>query len=347
MRKFGSIWIGVAFTAVVNLGCLERSSTLAPSEDVGEGAGTSESPIIDGYIDEGHPSVGLVSPSGCSATLIGRRTALTAAHCVAFSGQRNRFCTDVRCMDGTAFRHPGFQDGDFDDSDVAVVRLDGDFYATFGVIPTRLSWSPPAENEWVVIVGFGCTVWDTSIGYGTKRFGYAQIIDVDDTNIQWDFQSRICGGDSGGPTFRYPTDCQVGVHSHRQDFVHGGDDADMRVDVYQGWIRGVAADNSLLACGETICGDGICHPGEVGCDCAPAPPPGGGMQADSAVRGCSNWSWWDPVHKPDAASCSSYCVQNGANACEWYAGNGDCYVEFASGGCHVASGFPGWHSAVY
>ncbi|HEU5133580.1 MAG TPA: WSC domain-containing protein [Steroidobacteraceae bacterium] len=75
------------------------------------------------------------------------------------------------------------------------------------------------------------------------------------------------------------------------------------------------------------------------------PTPGSGMQPDSAVRGCSNWTWWAPVHKPDAASCRAYCVQNSANACEWFA-NGDCYVEFGSG-CQVQGGFPGWSAAVF
>ena len=69
------------------------------------------------------------------------------------------------------------------------------------------------------------------------------------------------------------------------------------------------------------------------------------MQADSAVRGCSDWSWWSPVYQPDAGSCYTYCAQNGANSCEWNV-NGDCYVEFASGGCYVEGGFPGWWAAV-
>jgi hypothetical protein len=74
-------------------------------------------------------------------------------------------------------------------------------------------------------------------------------------------------------------------------------------------------------------------------------PPVGSMQADSAIRGCSNWSWWSPVYQPDPGSCHAYCAQNGANACEWYT-NGDCYVEFGSG-CHVQGGFPGWWAAVF
>ena len=34
---------------------------------------------------------------------------------------------------------------------------------------------------------------------------------------------------------------------------------------------------------------------------------GGPMQSNSAVVGCSNWTWLDPVYRPDAASCYSYC----------------------------------------
>lgn len=78
----------------------------------------------------------------------------------------------------------------------------------------------------------------------------------------------------------------------------------------------------------------------------PPPPPGGGMQSDSAIRGCSDWYWWSPVYQPDPGSCHAYCAQNGANACEWNA-NGDCYVEFASGGCYVQGGFPGWWATVF
>lgn len=78
----------------------------------------------------------------------------------------------------------------------------------------------------------------------------------------------------------------------------------------------------------------------------PPPPPGGGMQADSAVRGCSDWTWWSPVYQPDPGACHAYCAQNGANSCEWHQ-NGDCYVEFASGGCYVQGGFPGWWAAVF
>src|SRR5690606_24071745 len=70
----------------------------------------------------------------------------------------------------------------------------------------------------------------------------------------------------------------------------------------------------------------------------------GQMHVDSAVRGCSDWTWWDPVYQPSADACLGYCGQNGADACEW-SGNVDCYVEFGSG-CGIDGGHGGWSAAV-
>jgi pimeloyl-ACP methyl ester carboxylesterase len=79
------------------------------------------------------------------------------------------------------------------------------------------------------------------------------------------------------------------------------------------------------------------------------PPAGGGggdgqMHSNSAVRGCSGWSWWDPAYLPTAEACATYCVQNNADACEWYT-NGECYVEFGRS-CYVEPGYAGWSAMV-
>lgn len=69
----------------------------------------------------------------------------------------------------------------------------------------------------------------------------------------------------------------------------------------------------------------------------------GPMQTNSAAS-CSNWTWWNPVYQPDAESCRNYCIQNGADACEWNTA-GECYVEFGTS-CTTVGGYPGWYSAV-
>jgi pimeloyl-ACP methyl ester carboxylesterase len=72
---------------------------------------------------------------------------------------------------------------------------------------------------------------------------------------------------------------------------------------------------------------------------------GTGMQSSSAVRGCQNYRESAPVQQQDAASCRSYCKENGADACEW-SDDGFCYVEFGNG-CYVEPGFTGWSAAVF
>jgi hypothetical protein len=68
------------------------------------------------------------------------------------------------------------------------------------------------------------------------------------------------------------------------------------------------------------------------------------MHSNSAVRGCVGWWWWDPAYQPTAVACADYCVQNNADACEWYS-NGECYVEFGSS-CGVEPGYAGWSAMV-
>jgi len=71
----------------------------------------------------------------------------------------------------------------------------------------------------------------------------------------------------------------------------------------------------------------------------------GDMTANSGVRECQSYSEWSPVYQPDQNSCKAYCSQNGADACEWHAASGDCYVEFGNS-CQIQGGFSGWYAAV-
>lgn len=256
--------------------------------------------IINGYVDNGHPSVGLVYPSGCTGTLVGRRTVITAAHCVDYNYQYGSFCSGNSCMSGSYQKHPNYNNDNYH-NDIAVLNLSGDFQAYSGIVPSRIASSAPSTGWTVNIVGYGCTVWDTSTGYGTKRQGWNTIHDVDGLTIQWDDDgsARLCQGDSGGPAFR-GSDCQIGVHSHRQGWTGGYDDVATRVDATAGWVRSAAADSSILSCGQTVCGDGTCHPGEnnVSCpgDCQPV---------------CGNWV----CESNEPGACVNDCPVCGDGTC--------------------------------
>jgi hypothetical protein len=71
----------------------------------------------------------------------------------------------------------------------------------------------------------------------------------------------------------------------------------------------------------------------------------GNMQANSAVRGCANFSLLPPVSMPSPALCEIHCQVAGANACEYFQ-DGDCYAEFGSG-CFVQAGYSGWWARVF
>jgi peptidoglycan hydrolase-like protein with peptidoglycan-binding domain len=69
------------------------------------------------------------------------------------------------------------------------------------------------------------------------------------------------------------------------------------------------------------------------------------MTAGNAVRSCRNYVEYPAVSKSDSASCLSYCVSQGSNACEWYSQTGECFAEFGSG-CSLEGGYGGWYSSV-
>jgi hypothetical protein len=71
------------------------------------------------------------------------------------------------------------------------------------------------------------------------------------------------------------------------------------------------------------------------------PPPD--MQANSAVRGCSDYVELPPESFGSPETCRDWCRYVGGDACEW--NSGDCYVEYGNG-CYVESGFSGWYAAV-
>lgn len=92
-------------------------------------------------------------------------------------------------------------------------------------------------------------------------------------------------------------------------------------------------------------GNGTCYwegadSGDKQCD--------NGMKANSAVRGGCENTYWPASFQPSMNSCSSYCRQNGANACEFYVATGECYAEFGDvNACYESGGFGGWYARVF
>lgn len=211
--------------------------------------------IVNGQNDHGHPAVGVLylkGQAGCTATLIGTRTVLTAAHCV----------TDSTSVPYQLFSNIGFalqpggqvhsaeavmvhQAYGSQNADVAVVRLSQPITS---VTPMLIASKAPHVGETITLVGFGITADGASGTFGTKRRATNTIGKLTATEmIFYGAQGgvgNICNGDSGGPAFatRDGREHLVGVHSWGEGQC-GVAEHDQRVDAYRSWIEQQAGND--------------------------------------------------------------------------------------------------------
>lgn len=225
----------------------------------------------------------------CTASLIGRRTGLAAAHCAedgatvefCFSpcGKVNGCATAPTCVRALVVRDPSYNAdmGNLNtfDHDVEVLKLDllpnGKDFTTLTnppIVPYLIG-GPVQEQETFIMVGYGCTHLQDQTGAGQQRFGENSIDSVQDQTVQFYDPSRAysCFGDSGGPAS--VANCEVGVIVGNQTPPLGGPTADVlsRVDTKAAWIQQTAGDSSVHQCFQTVCGDGLCQFPEAACSC--------------------------------------------------------------------------------
>lgn len=265
--------------------------------------------IVGGEVATGDPEVFalFVHPGGffCSATLVGSRTLLTAAHCVdpnlgtiwaTNSTDVERPVRVYRVEERRA--HPRWNDSAIDGFDVALLLIDA---APEGVAPKPYNTTSldGFEGRPIRAVGYGA---DEANQHGIKRQVEVIFRGIDEDRFALGDQTQkgVCYGDSGGPTFhRFEDGIErlVGVHSYTiSDSCLDG--VDMRVDAHADFI-----EQWFLEKEERCIEDGRCRPGctppDIDCLC----------QLDGICGGqCP-----EPMSDPD---CPRDCAQNGVCAAD-------------------------------
>jgi hypothetical protein len=214
--------------------------------------------ITDGTKDTGHPSVGmLLVPTGpdttgkCTATLVGERSMVTAAHCLVFAGVYKVSFEDEEYFVERAIPHPAYEP-DLATKippprDIGVVILEE---APLDIERSLLNDRTPQPGTQVELVGFGNTQMGATDG-AIKRKAVNVIEKVTGTrfsiNGTGNGEGNVCQGDSGGPSL--VTDVLqrklvAGVTSATEGAC-GSRSWMTRVDAYRDWLL-QAADRDLL-----------------------------------------------------------------------------------------------------
>jgi hypothetical protein len=221
----------------------------------------AEAEIVNGRPDTGHPEVGmlLTASGGCTATLVGLHSIVTAVHCLYKSpgfevkenpvfilerGERREEFPVVRVV------RPQTVSADYN-RDLAYGELARD---AAGVRPALTSGGAPRRGESVAIVGYGITGEQQQGSYGTRRITFNTIGDVDAQRFTYYRNTGAvggtCYGDSGGPTFARRGDLEylIGVHSRSTcEETRSGQDVssgiDARVDAHRFVLEQGAGDD--------------------------------------------------------------------------------------------------------
>ncbi|MBI5544887.1 MAG: trypsin-like serine protease [Deltaproteobacteria bacterium] len=243
----------VAVLACVSAGCGEGAIRPGPLDAPIDELDTLDSEIVNGKVDHKHPSVGKLREAGrdiCTATLIGARTVLCAAHCITQRASAYSFVLGAKAYPAeSVIVHPGWdaEAAEYEGlNDLSVVLL----RSAPQVKPTPIATRAPRAGQNLTLVGFGVT-GEEERDYGTKRVTYNSIDRVGATKIYWAPVNGIgttCYGDSGGPAFvdMDGEEVQVGITSGGERPCEAGYAWDTRVDRFASWIRSVAEGDVVV-----------------------------------------------------------------------------------------------------
>ncbi len=197
--------------------------------------------IIGGHIVENPPQEIIQLQRGgrpwCTATLVGPRVILTAAHCAKGGVTYGR--QSLKMLKHPRYSIFGHQ------HDVAIGILPMGLSPPYVTVATTV----PVVGDDLVIAGYGCF---KNGQYDNKlRAGETEISHKQGTDWVSSTKAAICYGDSGGPAFEMRTMSQIGVHSKGNISTRSWM-ADVTSKSVQDWLSQVAESQTLEICGVNL-----------------------------------------------------------------------------------------------
>ncbi len=149
--------------------------------------------LIGGHPTRDYPAVVYVNNffSACTATIVGPRVLLIAAHCMANNSNVQSDRPGAPQFKARCYHAPKI--------DIALCLIDKEIPKPYA----HISKVGPKVDDEVLLMGYGCIQRGGGGGNdGILRAGKAKVVEIEDDELRFITKSDValCSGDSGGPT---------------------------------------------------------------------------------------------------------------------------------------------------